>query len=377
LLKDLFWKTALIGGLATATFQTISSTQPLSGSYQLSLLTRQAFHAWDKAQVEEIAVRPGSHDAQPASRLRLRRDGENLVVEQLSGAEREEHNLPLQPSSPNQSLRAGKIEQRSNWVAWSLGIWALIAALRAARLGFAQLRWSKSWRERETVTAGPLPEMLAQLCQRAGFKRQVRLTCSARLAAPIALRGDEICLPVRAINELTLEQQESMLAHELAHLVRRDPAWLMLCAVIEMLFFFQPLTRLARRYLREEAEYLCDDWAVMQTGKSLSLAKSLTEVATWIETAPPPPLVSSMGSNSSALVQRVQRLLEAEPRPSLDFGQAWQALLAAGLLILAAWSAPLITPDRKMILHQLPVSGKSIRILPLADGQPIVIAPEK
>ena len=38
-----------------------------------------------------------------------------------------------------------------------------------------------------------------------------------------------------------------MLAHEIAHLVRRDPQWLVLARAIEMVFFFQPLNRLARR----------------------------------------------------------------------------------------------------------------------------------
>jgi beta-lactamase regulating signal transducer with metallopeptidase domain len=73
--------------------------------------------------------------------------------------------------------------------------------------------------------------------------------------------------------ELEPEEQDSMLAHEVAHLVRRDPQWLVLARAVEMVFFFQPLNRLARRRIQEVAEYLCDDWAVARTRRPVMLAK--------------------------------------------------------------------------------------------------------
>ena len=38
-----------------------------------------------------------------------------------------------------------------------------------------------------------------------------------------------------ALFELTPNEQEGMLAHEVAHLVRRDPQWLVVARVIETL----------------------------------------------------------------------------------------------------------------------------------------------
>ena len=41
-----------------------------------------------------------------------------------------------------------------------------------------------------------------------------------------------------------------MLAHELAHLARRDPLWLAFASVVERVFWIQPLNRIARRRSR-------------------------------------------------------------------------------------------------------------------------------
>ena len=117
------------------------------------------------------------------------------------------------------------------------------------------------------------------------------------------------------MTELTPAEQRAVLAHELGHLVRRDPSWLALAVVVENLFFLQPLNRLARGRIQESAEYLCDDWAVEQTGGSLTLARCLAEVASWIQASRRAVPVSGMAENRSHLVERVRRLLDgAEPR---------------------------------------------------------------
>ena len=111
--------------------------------------------------------------------------------------------------------------------------------------------------------------LLRRLTAEAGLADQVRLSCSSRLPVPIALglRRREICVPPRALASLSLEQQEGMLAHELAHLVRRDPFWLAFSHFLTSVLFFQPLNQVARRRLRERSELRSDEWAVGQTGR--------------------------------------------------------------------------------------------------------------
>ena len=173
---------------------------------------------------------------------------------------------------------------------------------------------------------------------------QVRLTLSSALGSPIALVSHEIIVPPRAL-ELEPRQQEAMLAHELAHVVRRDPAWLVLAAIIEAALFIQPLNRLARRGMQEAAEELSDDWAVRHLGSGLHLARCLAEVAGWLEhDHASEPFASPMASErGSILVRRVRRLLDdAGPRRALATRS--RVMLAAGMLIAAIWGAPGFAP---------------------------------
>jgi hypothetical protein len=105
-------------------------------------------------------------------------------------------------------------------------------------------------------------------------------------------------------------------AHELAHLARRDPHWLALGCLVERIFFFQPLNRIARQRLQEAAEYLCDDWAVRRTGSGDSLAACLVKVAEWVGTAPRPIPLAGIAERPSQLVIRVHRLIKGGTMPA-------------------------------------------------------------
>ena len=133
-----------------------------------------------------------------------------------------------------------------------------------------------------------------------------------------------------------------MLAHELGHLVRQDPLWLGVAVACESLFFFQPLNRLARRRIQEAAEYLCDDWAVRQTGGSLTLAKCLAEVATWMDAGARAVPVAGMAENRSQLVERVHRLVEGVAVAARGLRMA--VPVAALALSSMAFAAPGVSP---------------------------------
>ena len=106
-----------------------------------------------------------------------------------------------------------------------------------------------------------------------------------------------------------------MLAHEIGHLVRRDPGWLLFCALLERILFFQPLNRLGRRQLQDTAEYICDDYAIrLMGGGNLPLAKCLAKVASWIEEPTPNAFAAGMVGDPSTLLRRVQRLLDDRSR---------------------------------------------------------------
>jgi hypothetical protein len=148
----------------------------------------------------------------------------------------------------------------------------------------------------------------------------------------------EICIPARALTDLSPAQQEAMLGHELGHASRRDPTWLGLCWMLETVLCIQPLNRLARRRLQHAAELLCDDWAVHLTdGRTLSLASCLTEVAQWVVGRPG--ALPAPGMAGAPLTLRVERLL-ARSSQEVTRRERWWLPGAISALLVVALGAP-------------------------------------
>jgi photosystem II stability/assembly factor-like uncharacterized protein len=222
------------------------------------------------------------------------------------------------------------------------GLWLVGAMVASLRFSFARRQLYASLKHRCAVSDDKLVAMLSQLCCTGGVRRPVRLTCSPHISSPITLSATEICLPQRVLTEFSAEQQESLLAHELAHVVRRDPAWLLVCGVLESLFFFQPLFRLARRQVQECAEYLCDDWTARCTGGGLALARCLVKVAVWPHSHAQAVPVPGMARNVSNLERRVRRLLDDSQVGQVDPLRWWWAATIVGILVLIWYAAPAI-----------------------------------
>ena len=304
-LRDLYWKAALVGGVVTATGQVLLRQVDWAGAFQA------------RAAREGIVV---SAVALPMPMPLGRRPAE-----------------PDGTSEPAVTAPAPRVPLSTILFL----AWGGLAALALGGLAAAHRRLARRLGRREDVRDYAVLSLLDSLRSDAGMRRAVRLTQSDGLASPIALGRSEICVPRAVLSDLDAAQQRSVLAHELAHLARRDPLWLTGASLLERLFFFQPLNRLARRRIQESAEYLCDDWAVGRTGSGLTMAKSLMKVAEWMHTEPSPVPLAGMAENPSHLVSRVKRLVEH--RGSLEARSAWPVPLACGLLLLTAAAVPGVT----------------------------------
>ena len=213
--------------------------------------------------------------------------------------------------------------------------------------------------DRRPVPDGPLAATLAELQRTSGYRRRVRLTMARTISSPVALGLSEICVPELALSELGGEQQRSMLAHELAHLARRDSLWLAGASLIERVFFFQPLNRLARRELETTAEYLSDEWAMRKTGSggAVSLAKCLATVAEWIQASPLGVPVAGLAERRSLLVARIARLLEGGP-PSTPASRRGWAAIATLVVVATVAAAPRVSQGVATTLADSAVSAE-------------------
>lgn len=323
--QEVLWKVALGGAIVTSAVQLGAGVQPPWGHF-----------AMPQALATESIVQPSTGTATAATPSTIQhRAGDLTIVAKRT------------PVASAPSLATAVPHEPS---AWPWVLFSLIVAgstLGLVRIGLAARTLRKQLAPRRDVIEDPLLETWLALCSKAQLTRRVRLSASASLPSPVALMRREVCVPERAIEGLTPHQQESMLAHELAHVIRRDPAWLVASTVVEALFFFQPLHHLVRRKIEEVAEFRCDDWAARHSGTGVHLAKCLAEVATWVENQPITPMVATMASARSPILRRISRLLDDKARVVSEMRPAWRVGASLGLLGAVAWLAPGVTAQAR------------------------------
>ncbi len=333
--SELLWKSAIVGGILTASLQLWLDVRP-AGTV---MLQRQA--------VATPAVSVAGIDKAHA-----------LVGKREEGRGKSEPSFNATPPQTSAEIPGPVIIMSRSSAA--VVAWGLVALI----LGFSyvgrRLILVGRLGDRREVGDGQLADILTELSSDAGLRRTPRLTCTSRISSPVALGIGEICVPETALTDLDVEQQRSLLAHELAHLARRDPVWLVVGSLIERVFWIQPLNRIANRQIATSAEFLCDDWAVRRTGSGVPLARCLAQVAEWIQASPLGVPVAGMAEERSLLVTRVSRLVEGV-KPST---RSRRGLAVAAFAVLVA--TILVAPG---------VSGKTGSVL-LADETQQLAAPD-
>jgi len=239
--------------------------------------------------------------------------------------------------------------------AWLLGLLLMSGRLAGGLFYTRQLR-----RAGTQALGAEWQRRLAALAQRAGVRRPVALLESARVAGPLVLGHlrPVILLPLGAVAGLPPALLEALLAHELAHIVRRDYLLNLGLAVAEALFFYHPAVWFMANCLRAERENCCDDQAAaLCGGDRLRVARALAALAE-LEAAgaPASPLALAAAGTGGrgSLLARVRRLALGRPQaPSL--GEGLLATLlglvgVAGLSTGVALAAPVASKAPKALL---------------------------
>jgi hypothetical protein len=188
---------------------------------------------------------------------------------------------------------------------------------------------------------------VASLAKRLGLRRPVRLMESAALVGPIAFGWwrPTIGLPQGFFARHSQAEQDTMLAHELAHLAARDPLWLALADALSAALWWHPAVWWLRRQFRVASETAADDASLLVQDGPVILADCLVSLAAQLQTRRATGWLG-MAEFRSGLGRRVERLLRLRPEEAKTLGQKarWvaPALVSCVLLGLAAtaWAFP-------------------------------------
>ena len=161
--------------------------------------------------------------------------------------------------------------------------------------------------------------IIKELDNDCGLRVPPKLLASGRIVVPLAsgIWQNSILIPTSMLTGLSMHEIRCILAHELAHLRRRDSLILLLQRVVETLLFFHPATWWISRDLSNDREYCCDQLVVnagicpIEYSQTLCKVAELTRQQLSIENKLS---VAISGNNSAELVNRIRILVQPNLR---------------------------------------------------------------
>lgn len=127
------------------------------------------------------------------------------------------------------------------------------------------------------------------------------ICCTIGVVRPVVLLSRDF---FRTMDE---EELEAALAHEFAHIKRRDNGIALAVTLLRALTFFSPAAYVAIKQYLYEREKAADDLAVQTTGDPLALASATIKAA---PSSPGAAGANATGDSKLGLTARVQRLLD-------------------------------------------------------------------
>jgi beta-lactamase regulating signal transducer with metallopeptidase domain/protocatechuate 3,4-dioxygenase beta subunit len=289
--------------------------------------------AFTAAQPERMAE-PGAFLAQPS-------DAQAETAVQDREQETSAPPIGLRSASsrlePSGTVTAGREASQSvqsaDWRMWLVLLWMIGAAgmlFRVVHAVLASNRLMKGGRPAEASLANIVDGLQQQL----GIAQQVRVVICDRVDIPavLGLWWPTLLLPSSLLTGVPADQLRVVIAHELAHIRRRDYLINLLQMLVEAVLFFNPGVWWISRQMRIEREACCDALAVDITGQPLAVARTLVDFAGRLQSANPLPMAASaLGRSEDSrrggpLFDRIRRIVTPGERPQVRL--PWYSLLA-------------------------------------------------
>lgn len=229
-------------------------------------------------------------------------------------------------------------------------------------------------------------QWIEQKARQLNIKKTIKIFVTNHVHVPltIGMLKPVILLPVAIANYLTVEELETILLHELAHIKRADYLINILLSLVETVLYFNPFIFYFRKIIKKERENICDDEVLLQYCSPVQYAESLLKVAKFSLNKKEIAFAMSAANNHhQQLLQRIQRITKTEVKQK----NSLLLIFSATLLITAFAALSLLyipsssshnssTNNKKNVLPgfssaiNLPVTQKNIEIKYSASVKP-------
>lgn len=225
-------------------------------------------------------------------------------------------------------------------------VWAAGAALLVGRLA-AGVVGARRLVARGRPAPAPVARAVEDAARRLGVRRPVAVVATAGVDVPAVVGGRRptLLVPHRARWRETLDPAslDVLIAHEVAHIRRRDWSANVAQSVVEALLWFHPGAWWLSARARREREFACDDLAARLGGR-LRLARALAA----LEELRPRTVAPAPSAAQGPLLGRVARLAAGGATENHSFVRRPARLATCGLATACAagalWIAVAVVP---------------------------------
>lgn len=249
-----------------------------------------------------------------------------------------EVNSALEISTPPPSASfAEPVSERASRLDPVLAIWILGACAVA---GYGLWGLGKAVlviRSASPVTHSELQETLVELMDRAGVVPPIHLLTSPFVQSAMLVGGFKptIVLPQSAIDEGSPSDLRLMLAHEIAHIARRDLTWFGVTTAVQTLFFFNPVVWLAAKCSRLDHESATDRYAAQLAGVPIHTYADMLLRATVAARIGLAPGTLRMAASYRTIHRRLEAMKHFNLKPN-----AWRKSAIAALALVTCGLLP-------------------------------------
>jgi len=190
---------------------------------------------------------------------------------------------------------------------------------------------------------------LERLAAQLRIPRKVQLLISTHIQVPVMIGFLKplILLPVAMFNNLSAEQLEAILLHELAHIKRNDYLLNIFQSIVETILFFNPFIWWITKNIRLEREHCCDDLVIASQVQPLQYAKALVALEEYRLTVNA--LAMAAADNKQHLFHRIKRIMEMKTK-NINYTQKLLAVMIIALgLVTIAWLNPIQARAKKTV----------------------------
>jgi beta-lactamase regulating signal transducer with metallopeptidase domain len=297
--RELLWRCALFGGVLTASLQPISGVSPVAGFLTLGMPSNTSISLPATRGDEPPPRLPKVNDINATAQTNSHREASQMGTTLLAQGS--------QQTSQSTDRSLAKQLSGSLIALWLLGaVFNLLHLLQRLRRLHRTLCAARVIGPNERAS-----REVSALCLSTQLDKP-KLYTLHDIASPMAVVFKRIILPTWALECLDTGKLRAMLAHELAHLARRDPQWKLFVAIWRAVFWFLPLAAVAQRRLEEMAELACDASAAHRIGNARKVAECLAACAEHQMRGGSRdyPLAAAMAARASPLLHRIDCLLE-------------------------------------------------------------------